>query len=252
MPLEFTVAGFRFGHTMVRSRYDFNLNFNPVERRHHPGDAPTALHVHRALGPARDFDSLPDNWIIEWERFFGAGMNFARRFDTHLVEPLFDLRRRAVRKNRGRQDAHGWRCGICCAATCCGCRRARRSRERWARRSAGGARGGGGQRRAADHPPRPGFLERTPLWYYILAEANGPKGGGKLRTGGQHDRRRGARRAGASQRGLDPPLPLSLVADARSDRGSSTSRICCALRDGSYDHAAEVAQDERAKGQLQD
>jgi hypothetical protein len=27
LPLEFTVAGFRFGHTMVRNVYDYNLNF---------------------------------------------------------------------------------------------------------------------------------------------------------------------------------------------------------------------------------
>ena len=31
LPLEFTVAGFRFGHTMVRDSYDFNLNFDPAD-----------------------------------------------------------------------------------------------------------------------------------------------------------------------------------------------------------------------------
>jgi hypothetical protein len=28
LPLEFTVAAYRFGHSMVRENYDFNLNFN--------------------------------------------------------------------------------------------------------------------------------------------------------------------------------------------------------------------------------
>ena len=31
MPLEFTVAAYRFGHSMVRESYDFNLNFNSAE-----------------------------------------------------------------------------------------------------------------------------------------------------------------------------------------------------------------------------
>jgi LysM domain len=86
LPLEFTVAGFRFGHTMVRDTYDFNLNFNPASLG--------LLFTFTALsGELGDFDTLPDNWIIQWERFVaaGGGRNKARRFDTKLADGLFNL-----------------------------------------------------------------------------------------------------------------------------------------------------------------
>ncbi len=95
MPLEFTTAAYRFGHTMVRAEYDFNLNFNLTGA---PGTFPASLELlftFTALtGNLGDNDTLPDNWIIEWERFTAnvQAVNFARRFDTKLVEPLFTLR----------------------------------------------------------------------------------------------------------------------------------------------------------------
>ena len=80
LPLEFTVAAFRFGHTMIRDTYDFNLNF--------PDATLGLLFTFTALsGELGDFDTLPDNWIIQWERFIaaGGGRNKARKFDTKLV-----------------------------------------------------------------------------------------------------------------------------------------------------------------------
>src|ERR671917_185273 len=98
MPLEFSVAGYRFGHSLVRGNYDFNLNFN---RSGQPGTTPatldllftfTALSGGLGFGPGTD--TLPENWIIEWENFFPGGQFFnrARRIDTKLVEPLDHLR----------------------------------------------------------------------------------------------------------------------------------------------------------------
>ncbi|MEQ1764252.1 MAG: peroxidase family protein, partial [Pyrinomonadaceae bacterium] len=94
MPLEFSVAGYRFGHSMIRADYDFNLNFNSSGT---PGTTEASLArlftFTAFVGQLGNFNSLPENWIIEWERFFGpaAGFNMARRFDTKLVEPLAHL-----------------------------------------------------------------------------------------------------------------------------------------------------------------
>jgi hypothetical protein len=81
MPLEFTVAAYRFGHSMIRSKYNFNVNFK-VEPQPPPVTAATLefLFAFTALSgqlnpapaggtpPGVGFDTLPENWIIQWER----------------------------------------------------------------------------------------------------------------------------------------------------------------------------------------
>ena len=101
MPLEFSVAAFRFGHTMVRGAYDHNLNFGRAEGGNTPliGAAPFALlftFTGKAHPPFRgDTETLPFNWIIQWDRFVDKNSPFANRFarkiDTRLAPPLHDL-----------------------------------------------------------------------------------------------------------------------------------------------------------------
>jgi hypothetical protein len=60
MPLEYSVAGFRFGHTMVRDRYDYNRNFGKKDGG--PGE----------VLPTAPFDLL----------FLFTGNGFQRQGDT--------------------------------------------------------------------------------------------------------------------------------------------------------------------------
>jgi Animal haem peroxidase len=105
MPLEFAVAGYRFGHSMVRTAYDFNLNFSPFSG---PPVIPaslellftfTALSGQLAPGnppdPADATPTLPENWVIEWERIADMGGQIpqkARAIDARLTPMLFGLR----------------------------------------------------------------------------------------------------------------------------------------------------------------
>ena len=105
LPLEFSVAAFRFGHSMVRGSYDFNLNFGrPAVDLDGPERASFELlfaftGTGGGSGLAAPFagltEVLPHNWIIEWDRFVANRPPFrdrlARAIDTHLAPDLFDM-----------------------------------------------------------------------------------------------------------------------------------------------------------------
>jgi hypothetical protein len=87
MPVEFSVAAYRFGHSMVRPAYDLNANVREV-----PIFADSATPgAFEHLGGLR---RLPEGWTIDW-RFFvnigGSRPQLSRRIDTRLAGPLFRL-----------------------------------------------------------------------------------------------------------------------------------------------------------------
>jgi nucleoid-associated protein YgaU len=180
LPLEFTVAGFRFGHTMVRDTYDFNLNFSPASLG--------LLFTFTALsGQLGDFDTLPDNWIIQWERFLapGGGQNKARKFDTKLADGLFNLQ---TVTGEVEQPADAANLAVRNLLRGYGLRMptGQALAKRLGVRSLTAAQleAAAASTTQAKVLRDSGFLQRTPLWYYLLAEARhhggqrlGPVGG---------------------------------------------------------------------------
>jgi hypothetical protein len=84
MPFEFSVAAYRFGHSMVRNAYQYNSNF--------PNASLLDLFTVTALsGKLKAMPTLPDNWIINWSNFVDGGANRARPIDTAISTKLFDL-----------------------------------------------------------------------------------------------------------------------------------------------------------------
>ena len=165
LPLEFTVAGYRFGHTMVRDGYDFNLNFSPASLG--------LLFTFTALsGELGDFDTLPDNWIIQWERFIaaGGGRNKARKFDTKLADGLFHLQ---TVSGQEEQPADAANLAVRNLLRGYGLRLP--TGQAMARRlglpvlTAAQLEAAAASERQVHVLRGSGFLERTPLWYYLLA-----------------------------------------------------------------------------------
>ena len=191
VPFEFSVAAYRFGHSMVRSSYNININFGELGRL---GPATlellftlTALSGNFDPGPGHDFDTLPENWIVEWTRLLllDAGIQFskARKINTLVARPLRNLRdeagaplpqpiegqlavRNLLRGYRlslptGQAVAQAIGLTPLSGATLLGALPAL-------------------QQAVVTNE---GFAERTPLWFYILAEAGDPLGANGDRLG---------------------------------------------------------------------
>jgi hypothetical protein len=91
IPVEFSVAAFRFGHSMVRNAYR-RITVKPAPED--PTSIATLFMLTGAAGGAKP--NLPDVWLIDWARFFpelgpSALVNFARKIDTRLAKTLHNL-----------------------------------------------------------------------------------------------------------------------------------------------------------------
>jgi hypothetical protein len=90
MPVEFSVAAYRFGHSMIRPQYQLNATIkDPIPIFSDHPDNPTA-----DLG---GFRPIPRKWAIDWQFFIKLGRDAERdpqlsyKIDTSLVHPLGNL-----------------------------------------------------------------------------------------------------------------------------------------------------------------
>lgn len=93
MPIEFSVAAFRLGHSMIRRAYDWNREFDDGS-----GTLDLLFAFSGTGGSLGRGARLPSNWIADWRRLYrfrqaslrvpNAKFNRAMRIDTTLVNPL--------------------------------------------------------------------------------------------------------------------------------------------------------------------
>lgn len=114
MPIEFAVAAYRLGHSMIRAAYEWNPVFGTAPGSLANGTLRLLFDFSGTAGTLTPFGApavgdagraLPTNWIAHWNRLFdfaetpslgvagpGPGkLNFARSIDTLLVDPLKTL-----------------------------------------------------------------------------------------------------------------------------------------------------------------
>ncbi len=196
MPVEFSAAAFRLGHAQVRENYSHNRIFRPGgvasgtlanlffftglsgaivgDRVNEPG-----LTNEEFVIPGQDpaafpppMRTLPSNWVVDWRRFFDFGTPDGPGFeanDTRLINPLLTPTLHTLPGNpEGSMEAvlpfrnlrRGVQLGLPSGQSVA---RAMGHPELSEADLSAGADGSA----AATH----GLHKETPLWYYILKEA---------------------------------------------------------------------------------
>ena len=189
MPIEFSVAAFRLGHSMVRRQYNWNKIFDAGA-----GSLDLLFEFSGLSGTLGGGPRLPSTWIADFRRLYDFGeagradlvvpagkFNRAMRIDTRLVNPLNHVpgfpagednlafrnlsRAKMVTLGTGQQlSAFLKSKGV-----------------NLTKLTAAQIREGnkGAQLDGLTRGQRAALVQNTPLWFYILREAE--LGGGKLR-----------------------------------------------------------------------
>jgi len=179
MPLEFAVAAYRFGHSMVRSVYDFNRNF----RKSGAVQAPGRLDfLFRFTGLKGDLggsqDTLPENWIVEWDMML---QDHAMQIDPTLTPFLMDMPNESpdlMKKLATRNLFKGYLFSLPTGQALAEALLPVEQRMTPADVIAACRPGRPGEKSQGEILESSGLHKTTPLWFYVLAEAKWWRGRG--------------------------------------------------------------------------
>jgi Animal haem peroxidase len=188
MPLEFAVAAFRLGHSMIRANYSWNANFPDATL----DDLFTFSGGSGNLGGGT---RLPSIWVADWRRLFNfatagrndlkvpaALFNPAMRIDTKLVNPLRELRISTTNPRKNLAFRNLLRANMVKLATgqqMAAFLRGKGVNVKTLTRTQIRDGSGGVELDGLTKAQRDALLANTPLWFYILREAE--LNGGRLK-----------------------------------------------------------------------
>ena len=100
IPLEFSVAAFRFGHSMIRQKYNLNVSHFDKSPPLEMDTSANLFHIMMFTGKGRmganeALLNLPSIWIINWNLFYeidGSPVNYAEPINIDLALGLLRLR----------------------------------------------------------------------------------------------------------------------------------------------------------------
>jgi len=94
IPVEFSAAAYRLGHSMVREVYDYNRVFSVPPQGGLPSGTLRLMFFFTGASGDGSNVPTPSDWIIDWKRFFvvdGSAPNLSRRIDPQIATSLGNL-----------------------------------------------------------------------------------------------------------------------------------------------------------------
>lgn len=198
VPMEFTTAAYRFGHSLVGRNYDFNANFGQDGRMAPAASLMDLFNFTSQNNMAQSAGAppihLPDHWVIEWERLTRepsppqvneTAHGRAERIDLHFAPDMLNVAGEAMVPEHGsilfrnlmrgfhRRMPFGQQLADACGIPRLMPDQLRAAMPRYLSTA-------GEDTSPAAAAERLGLIEETPAWLYLICESDVMEDGTRL------------------------------------------------------------------------